>query len=230
MKKSALFLLCGLALAVPSEAANIYFVSIHPGDNTPSAAAITAGFTQAPDVGYTQLLQANGHTVTRVLSSDLPNAALLNTADLVIISRSVPSANYELDAETAAWNGITAPTIILGGYVLRNNRLGYTTGTTIPDTAGTVKLRALVPNHPIFAGISLDASKLMVNPYAHLVSYTNTPQRGISVNSNPLSGGGVRLATVGTPGDPAAGGTVIAEWLGGDVMATSPADTLGGHR
>ena len=87
MKKSALFLLCGLALAVPSEAANIYFVSIHPGDNTPSAAAITAGFTQAPDVGYTQLLQANGHTVTRVVSSDIPNAALLNAADLVIISR-----------------------------------------------------------------------------------------------------------------------------------------------
>jgi hypothetical protein len=230
MNKLVPFYLCGLLATVPADAANIMFVSFHSGDNTPSAAAATAGFTQAPDVGYTQLLQNNGHTVTRVVTSDLPNAALLNTADLVIISRSVPSGHYELDAETAAWNGITAPTIILGGYILRNNRLGYTTGSTIPDTASSVKLRVNVPNHPIFAGVALDASGLMVNDYASIATHTNTPQRGISVNSNPLSGGGVTLATIGTPGDPANGGMVIGEWLAGDAMATSPVDALGGHR
>src|SRR5262245_3877972 len=101
MKRCLLSLLGGLVFVASSPAANIYFVSIHPADSTPSALAVTAGFTQAPDIGYTQLLQANGHTVTRVLSTDIPNAALLNTADLVIISRSVPSGHYELDAETA---------------------------------------------------------------------------------------------------------------------------------
>lgn len=231
MKKLVPYLLSGLVVAAPSvDAANIMFVSFHSGDDAPSAAAVSAGFTQAPDVGYTQLLQANGHTVTRVVTSDAPDASLLNTADLVIISRSVPSGHYELDAETAAWNGITAPTIILGGYILRNNRLGYTTGTTIPDTASSVKLRVHAPNHPIFSGVALDGSGLMVNDYATIPSFGATLQRGISVNNNSLSGGGVTLATIGTSGDPAAGGMVIAEWLAGDAMATSPADTLGGHR
>ncbi|MBK7998506.1 MAG: hypothetical protein IPK15_07265 [Verrucomicrobia bacterium] len=154
----------------------------------------------------------------------------MNAADLVIISRSVPSTHYDADADTAAWNGITAPTIILGGYILRNNRLGYTTGTTIPDTAGSVKLRVQAPHHPIFAGVALDASGLMVNDYASIATHTNTPQRGISVNSNPLSGGGVTLATIGTPGDPANGGMVIGEWLAGDATANGRADALGGHR
>lgn len=230
MKRLALFLLCVLVAAASSEAANIIFVSFHGGDNAPSAAATTAGFTQAPDVGYTQLLAANGHTVTRVVSSDIPNAALLNAADLVIISRSVPSGNYELDAETAAWNGITAPTIILGGYVLRNSRLGFVTAGNIPDSTGNVKLKVAVPGHPIFTGVSLDGNSTMVNDYAGIVSFTNTIQRGISVNSDPLAGNGVVLATIGTSTDPTFGSSVIAEWIPGASMATSPVDTLGGHR
>src|SRR5262245_3838508 len=230
MKRLSIFLFCALISATSSQAANIYWVSFHADDNTPSAAAATAGFTNAPDAGYTQLLRTNGHTVTRVITSDTPDTALLNTADLVIISRSVGSGNYELDAETAAWNGITAPTMILGGYVLRNNRLGYTTGATIPDTAGPVRLTARVPSHPIFAGVSLDASNPMVNTYANIVSFTNTPQRGISVNTDPVAGGGVILGTIGTAGDPANGGMVIGEWMAGAVLATSPPDTLGGHR
>ncbi|MBK7998505.1 MAG: hypothetical protein IPK15_07260 [Verrucomicrobia bacterium] len=72
MNKLVPFYLCGLMASVPADAANIMFVSFHSGDNTPSAAAVTAGFTQAPDVGYTQLLQNNGHTVTRVVTSDTP--------------------------------------------------------------------------------------------------------------------------------------------------------------
>lgn len=231
MKRLPLFVLGGLVAVSPLDAANIYFVSFHGGDNAPSAAATTAGFTQAPDVGYTQLLQANGHTVTRVVTSDIPDANLLNAADLVIISRSVPSGNYELDAETAAWNGITAPTIILGGYIIRNNRLGYTTGGTIPDvTSSELRLKANVPGHPIFSGIALDGGGLMVNAYANIATYTNTPQRGISVNTSPIAGSGVVLGTVGTSGDPAFGGMVIGEWTAGSVMGTAPADTLGGHR
>jgi hypothetical protein len=184
----------------------------------------------APDVGYTSLLAANGHTVTRIVSSDIPNAAVLNSFDLVIISRSVPSGHYELDAETAAWHSITAPMMLMGGYVLRNNRLGFTTGTTIPDTAGTVGLTVNNPSHPIFAGISLDLNNTMVNPFAGITTFTNAVQRGISVNNNPVAGNGTILATIGTAGDPAFGGMVIGEWQAGASMGNSPPDTLGGHR
>src|SRR6185436_1408150 len=46
----------------------------------------------------------------------------------------------------------------------------------------------------------------------------------------PVAGGGTILATVRTAGDAALGGMVIGEWQAGATMATSPADTLGGHR
>jgi hypothetical protein len=235
--KTPAVLLCALLVTISSQAANIVFVSFHASD-APSAAAATAGFTNAPDKGYTDLLTANGHTVTRVVSSDLPNAATLNAADLVIISRSVPSGHYELDAETAAWNGITAPTMILGGYVLRNNRLGYTSGNTIPDanTNVPVRLKVIASGHPIFSGIALDNNGLMVNGYATPVTFTNRIQRGISVNTSAVTNGGVVLAVIGNPlNDPAVGGMIIAEWLPGTPMGNPPAaggtpDTLGGRR
>jgi hypothetical protein len=235
MKRVASLLLCGLASILPSQAANVGWISFHSGDNAPSAAATTAGFTQAPDVGYTSLLAANGHSVTRIVTLDNAglNAATLNAFDLLILSRSVPSGHYQTDAETAFWHGLTAPTILMGGYILRNSRLGYTSGETIPDTAGTVNLSVLNPAHPIFAGVSLDGANMMVNPFAHIVTFTNANQRGISVNTSPVAGGGTVLATIGNAADPAVGGMVIGEWQAGAVLpnvGTVPSDTLAGHR
>jgi hypothetical protein len=225
-----LVLAAGLLAAASAPAANIYWVSFHPAADSPATDAATAGFTQASDVGYTQLLEANGHTVTRYVTTGTPDKGLLSGADLVIISRSVPSGDYQDLAEATAWNGVTAPTMILGGYILRKSRLGYTAGETIPDTAGTVTLAVRDPSHPIFEGIALDAAKVMVNPYANPVSFNGTPQRGISVNTDAVAGGGTILATIGTAGDPAAGGMVIGEWPAAARMGNGGADTLGGPR
>jgi hypothetical protein len=224
-------------LSAPASAANIAFVSFHPADNMPSAAATTAGFTLAPDIGYTNLLTAAGHTVTRVLTEeDKANVSSLNSYDLVILGRSVNSGHYDEDLETAAWNGLTAPLISIGGYPLRNNRLGYFAGTGIPDTTGSVKLSITNPSHPIFAGIALDGSNLMINDFAGIVNLPyapNTPQRGISVNTDAIVPGGVILATTqvmtGTP-PVAATGKVIAFLPAGTALATAPVDTLAGPR
>lgn len=229
MKKLAFPLACAFTLA-SADAANIIFVSFHAPTDAPTATAggATYGFTRAPDVGYTDLLRSAGHTVTRYATRDIPEAAVLNAADLVIISRSVPSGHYELDAETAAWNGITAPTMLLGGYILRNSRLGYTTGGTMADTTGTVTLQATNPNHPIFEGITLGAGNTLsyatpqTDPAGH-------PQLGISVNTNPINANGTLLATVAGAG-PGAGGMLIGEWQAGAQMSTTPSDRLGGHR
>lgn len=210
-----------------AQGANIAWVSFHPADGTPSGAARTAGFTNAPDVAYTDLLKSAGHTVTRIITSGNPDRAVLNAYDLVIISRSVPSGDYELDAETAAWNGITAPTMILGGYVIRDSRLGLMSGRTIPDTTEPIKLTVLAPTHPIFEGIQLDASNVMVNDYAGLATFNGTVQRGISVVTEPPVTGGEVLAT-GLVGG--LDGTIIAEFPAGTVTSTTPPDTLGGDR
>ncbi|HEY6227427.1 MAG TPA: PEP-CTERM sorting domain-containing protein [Verrucomicrobiae bacterium] len=229
MKKLAFPLACALLAAASANAANIIWISFHPADNQPSANAAAAGFTSAPDVGYTQALTAAGHNVTRVVSSPTPNLAQLNAADLVIISRSVASGDYDAQTETAAWNSITAPTMILGGYVLRNSRLGYVTGATIPDTVNPVTLQAVVPNHPIFNGITLGTGNTL--SYAVPVSYTNNLQRGISVNTDPLAGGGTLIAKVDPAATSGANGLLIGEWQAGATMAdTAPSDTLGGHR
>jgi hypothetical protein len=186
-----------VTVSAPS-GATIAWVSFHSGDNTPSANAATAGFTNAADKAYTDLLKAQGHTVTRVVTSGTPNTNLLNSFDLVIISRSVPSGDYQDAPETARWNGITAPTMVLSGYILRGSRLGYTIGDTIPDTAGPIKLTVNNPTHPIFSGIALDTANTMVNTYANLTTFNNTTNRGISVNTDPLDGStGTVLATVG---------------------------------
>jgi hypothetical protein len=213
----------------PPTGAKIAFVSFHPADDDPWNAADTAGFTEAPDVGYTALLREAGHDVTRFRTTGTPDVNVLNTFDLVIISRSVPSGDYQDAPETALWNGITAPTMILGGYVIRQNRLGLMAGNDIPDTTGPIKLTVNDPDHPIFEGISLDGTGTMVNDYAVIATYTNQPQRGISVVTGDPSTGGTVLATVGA-GDPAAGGLVIGEWKAGSVLANGTANTLGGDR
>jgi hypothetical protein len=249
MKKSAV-LICGLLAGVSSEAANITWVSLHPADNQPSANAAGQGFTtMAPDIGYTDLLRNAGHTVTRFLTLDNlqsnPAAiATLNASDLVIISRSVPSGHYQADGgETAAWNGLTAPVMVLGGYIIRgqgnpvntsNTRLGLMQGFDIPDTtASTVSLTASDPNHPIFSGLTLGPGNTI--DYANRITYndpTRGPllQRGISVVTGLPSNGSI-LATVGNAGDPAVGGMLIGEWSAGAAMNDIGAnDTLGGHR
>ena len=97
MRKPIVNLLGALVLSGLSvQAANIAWVSFHPADDTPSANAAAAGFTNASDVGYTALLRANGHTVTRFVTVDnidtYPDLiAAFNTNDLVIISRAVAS-------------------------------------------------------------------------------------------------------------------------------------------
>jgi len=239
--------LCGvvtMAAVTTWAQGNIAWISFHSGDNQPSAAAAARGFTQAPDVGYTSLLTAQGYSVTRFLTQDSPPQSLidqLNTFDLIIISRSVSSSHYQQPDETLAWNSlITKPVMILGGYILRESRLGFTTGTTIPDTTNDIRLRIEQPAHPIFNGVSLDAQNVMLNPYATIITAvidgTNNVQRGISVNTDPLDGGGTILATIAPDDAGPVGGTrmIIAEWPAGATLTPSDggvrSEVLGGRR
>ena len=210
-------------------AKKIVFVSFHGADDVASAGAAGAGFTAAADKGYTDLLKANGYDVTRFVSTNTPDVNVLNAADLVILGRSVGSAQYQ-NALADTWNAqITAPMIITNGYVLRKSRMGFSTGNTLPDTTGDIKLVVSDPNHPIFAGIAL-TNGTMDNPYAGVPFYptdATKKARGISVNTDPANAAGTVLATIAAPADPndpndpndsfdpingPVGGIMIAEW------------------
>jgi hypothetical protein len=187
----------------------IAWVSFHESDARPTTDARNAGFTQAPDVGFTDLLEAKGYDVTRIFSTRDPDLDLLNQFDLVIISRSVPSVHYQNLAAWPKWNSLTAPAMVLGGYTLRPAQMGFTTGDTMVDTMGAVKLKVNDPTHPIFDGIALDGTGTMINDYAGVAMFNGLEQRGISVNSSPAAAGGTVLA-VAPVGDPAVDGMVIA--------------------
>jgi hypothetical protein len=235
-------LVCGFLLglsAAPVAAVDIAWVSFHSSD-TPSTAAGTAGFTAAPDKGYTDLLTSAGHSVTRIATSAAPNVSQLNMFDVVMISRSNPSGNFSTAASAAAWASVTAPMIHLGGYAIRggtdgNARLGFTTGSTIPDTTGPLRLTINAPSHPIFAGVPRDASNVMTSDYADVVTAPFDPfttQRGISVNTNPLPAGATLLASLPdlpnlTAGHPA---MVIGEFPAGTKLANASMNVQQGHR
>jgi hypothetical protein len=221
----------------------IVWVSFHEADDIPSAGAAGAGFTEAPDKPYTDLLRAAGYEVVRYITTSTPDPNVLEAADLVIISRSVASGGYQNDGATA-WNNIRAPMMILGGYVLRNSRMGFTTGSNMPDTTGDIKLAVADPNHPIFAGIDL-VDDTMVNPFAGVVVYPTdgtTVARGISINDDPINADGTVLGMIAAPADPndpnasangPIGGMVIGEWPAGAVLTHSGGagtDILAGPR
>jgi hypothetical protein len=200
---------------------NIAWLSLHDTD-TPNAQAEPFGFTEAPGQDYVDLLRANGHMVTRIITQSPTQAFIdnLNTFDLVIASRQVSSADYQDDPERALWHeGLTKPMMFMSAYVMRNNRLQFMSGDTIPDHGQTpVTLLAEVPNHPIFQGVTLDANNTMEFATYPINAADGMEQRGLSVVTDPIAGGGTVLASVGTPGDGTAAGALIAHWPTGDQI------------
>jgi hypothetical protein len=223
--------LLGTGTAAPK---TIVFVSFHGADDVASAGAVGVGFAEAVDRGYTDLLEAQGYNVVRLVQTGTPDLAVVNAADLVIIGRSVASSSFQ-NAAATTWNLVTAPMMVLNGYTARSSRMGYYTGTTIPDTTGDIKLAVADPTHPIFAGIAL-TDGVMTNPYAGLAVYPtdDTAAYGISVVTNPVNDQGTVLATLAeASGDVTAGSVIIAEWPAGATLTHdggAGTDVLGGHR
>ncbi|MCA9186838.1 MAG: PEP-CTERM sorting domain-containing protein [Pirellulaceae bacterium] len=228
MRRTFFACLAVLAMACQAHAADIVWVSFH-ADDAGSAAATTAGLTSAADIGYTNLLSANGHSVTRLQTGefDASSTAVLdqmNAADLVIISRSVPSNHYD-GGNTAFWNTlVTAPVMNLGGYTLRSSRLNFTDGTDMPDTTGDVSVSVANPAHPIFAGVTLTDGKVHYASNVEEPLLATSTQRGISVNANTAVNGTVLASVV----DNTTTGFAIAEWTAGASLNNG--DVLAGNR
>jgi hypothetical protein len=130
--------LLGTAAAAPSP--QITWVSFHASD-APSTAAAGIGFTEAPDKGYTDLLKANGYAVVRYLQTGTPDLAVINASKLVIVSRSVASGSFQ-NEKADTWNGVTAPMMILNGYIARKSRMGFTLAAPSRTRPGTSSWRS----------------------------------------------------------------------------------------
>jgi hypothetical protein len=209
-------------------AKKIAFVSFHGADDAPSAGAAAQGFTEAPDKGYTDLLTANGYDVTRYIQTGTPDVNVLNAADLVIVNSALGVQN----AAATAWNGISAPMIIVSS-ITRAARLGFVTGNTYAHITGDITLTVNDPTHPIFTGISL-TDGTMTNPFAGVVVYPDgTKAHGIMMYTDAPNANGTVLATVSAAGNGPAGVMIIGEWPAGATLTHSGGagtDILAGHR
>jgi MYXO-CTERM domain-containing protein len=234
MKLSSLLSLTVLLTAGDTRAANIYWVS----DNL-NAQTTTVGAGPYADDGVVALLTGAGHTVTRFNPPDAGaiaagDIALMNAADLVIISRTIASGAFDTAAETLPWNTqITKPLLCTNSYISRSNRLGwYTGGPTQPDQ---------VLNNLSFTNLANPVTAYIIGPTA-MTGNTTTNSitqavvfpdstadiRGISHITDPLVAGGTDIATA-TVG--AATGHYLATWPSGTALAgTSAGQSLSGFR
>ena len=114
------------------------------------------------DQAWIDLLVAQGYTISldfrnqegRTLDAGKIDA--LNAADLIVISRDTDSGNYDDGDEPTQWNAITTPIIMQVAHIARSNRWRWLDTEGAPTATPT--LEAVLPDHPIFKGVTLDAS------------------------------------------------------------------------
>ena len=117
------------------------------------------------DQNLANWLVAQGHFVDvqrgTLMELDAGEVDLLNAADLVIVSRSTNSGNYDDDDEPTQWNSITAPLIQMSAYLVRNSRWKWMDSGSATNDSGSPAMQVLDPSHPIFAGVTLDPNNVV---------------------------------------------------------------------
>lgn len=146
------------------------------------------------DKGWTDLLEADGHTVLRrddMTELDQAKIDEMNAADLVIISRSTNSGNYDDGTEPQDWNGITSPMMLMSPFLTRSSRWKWI-DTTDAGTNTQEIMATVDPNHPIFGGVIT----------ADMVDETLVPgDEGVVTNGTADVGNGTMLATTQADGN-----------------------------
>ncbi|MBN1481759.1 T9SS C-terminal target domain-containing protein [candidate division KSB1 bacterium] len=142
--------LVGFFLANPTFAAKIIWVSGNLQDE--------GGVDW--DQGFVDMLEAAGHEVQRendtIIGKPLTpeQVAVLESGDLVIVSRSTNSGTYN----STSWNTVAKPLISTTSYLSRDNRWKWLNNSDIlgGGDSGAPLYRIEYTDHPIFAGIEPD--------------------------------------------------------------------------
>jgi hypothetical protein len=149
---------------------------------------------------YLELLRNDGHTVTEITTTDPTDEelAMMNAADVVVMSRKVNSGSYNSEF----WDEeITAPMLVLTPYVLRDNRWGWFEGNGLTDDTPD-EITAEEPGHPLFEGIPLNNGVS--------TAWHTEVDRGTSFITEEVIADGTLLASAGDS-------VVAAEWPAGAV-------------
>ncbi|MGB2865644.1 MAG: hypothetical protein WBC05_20100 [Sedimentisphaerales bacterium] len=162
MSKKLMFLALLLVFGLMSSAhaATIIWVSGAYDDN---------GDGEPDDQEWIDLLEAEGYTVDLSFRNQESNTldddkiAVMEAADLIIISRNSNSGDFANDAtEIAQWNSITTPILNCSTHTIRSSRLLWLNTTSLASLSGSA-ISITAPAHPIFAGIP-DQSVILDDP------------------------------------------------------------------
>jgi hypothetical protein len=112
------------------------------------------------DQGLVDWLVAEGHTVDvqrdKWVTFERTTASTLNRADLIILSRTTSSGNYDDDNEPTQWNSIKTPMILMSAYPVRSSHWKWVDSTSVIGEGGAPILEAVDLEHPIFTNVPLD--------------------------------------------------------------------------
>ena len=187
---------------------------------------VNDGQDPAWDVGWTDLLTANGHNLSirgDMAELDAAKIADLNASSLVIVSRSASSGNYATDAvEVETWNEIEAPLILMSPWLTRTNRWKWL-DTDVANAPADMEadpstMDVVDPSHPIFGGLDnvdmWDETRI-----------TDGSDVGIVTNDTMDPGNGTLLATV-----QASGNVWSVLWESGTEFFDGSGETPAGDR
>jgi hypothetical protein len=114
------------------------------------------------DIGWVELLEAQGHTVDYTMGDAVGNGywrtldddkiAALNAADLIIVSRCSNSGDYADGDEPTQWNSVKTPIMLQAMHIIRNSRWLWVDSESTTNLDSPM-IDVLAPNNPIFAGV-----------------------------------------------------------------------------
>lgn len=112
---------------------------------------------QPDDTALLSFLTAAGHTIdadSGPFTAAPPTPAQLADVDLIIVSRTVQSGNYDDGTERVDWNALSKPMIVMSPHLARSSHWGLLSGTTIVNDAATPANYNAFPNpsHPFING------------------------------------------------------------------------------
>ncbi len=169
------------------------------------------------DAGYLLDVQPDRWKALEDLGANDANdyVAELNAADLVIISRTTNSGDYDDGNEPTLWNGVTSPVLQMSAYLPRSSRWRWINSTSISNQEAPIMI-VVDANHPVLAGVAVDPDGL-VFPLDGSVGSGQT-----SFLATADAGNGSVIATT------LAGDLWVVEWAAGAEFYEGSGQVAGG--
>ena len=172
---------------------------------------------QPDDNALLDFLTAAGYTIdadSGAFTAAPPTPAQLADVDLILVSRTTASGNYDDGTEPQDWNALNKPLLMMSPFLARNSHWGWINSTTLPADAAAPTTYNAFPNaaHPFVNGLT--------------TAYAAAGVQIDSLNSTTVPASATTVATITTTGGNAA---AIVDIPAG-ATAFNSKGTFGGRR